>query len=55
MADRLRKFRNQAKKRSNKYVSKRNDNMGLNKERKLVDKVRIGLNSESSDAESSSF
>ena len=31
------------------------DNEGLNKERKLFDKVRIGQNSESSDAESSSF
>lgn len=55
MADRLRKFRNQSKKRSNKYVGKRNDNKGLNKEGKLFDKVRIGQNSESSDAESSSF
>lgn len=55
MADRLRKFRNQSKKRSNKYVGKRNDNKGVNKERKLFDKVRIGQNSESSDAESSSF
>ena len=32
-----------------------NDNKGLNKEGKLFDKVRIGQNSESSDAESSSF
>ena len=55
MADRLRKFRNQSKKRSNKYVGKRNDNKDVNKERKLFDKVRIGQNSESSDAESSSF
>ena len=42
MADRLRKFRNQSKKGSNKYVGKRNDNKGLNKEGKLFDKVRIG-------------
>ena len=55
MADRLRKFRNQSKKGSNKYVGKRNDNKGLNKEGKLFDKVRTGQNSESSDAESSSF
>ena len=58
MADRLRKFRNQSKKRSNKYVGKRNDNKDVayrDWERKLFDKVRIGQNSESSDAESSSF
>ena len=40
MADRLSKFRNQSKKGSNKYVGKRNDNKGLNKEGKLFDKVR---------------
>ena len=31
----LRKFRNQSKKGSNKYVGKRNDNKGLNKEGRL--------------------
>ena len=41
--------------RRKKYVGKRNDNKDVNKERKLFDKVRIGQNSESSAAESSSF
>ncbi len=55
MADILLQFRCPSITRITQYVGKRNDNKGVNKERKLFDKVRIGQNSESSDAESSSF